>query len=70
MADEKSEIRKPPQVAMSRGPGAAIGPAEKPKDLKHALKKLIRYMGKARFAVLAAMLFSAAPLLFRKRTHP
>ena len=65
MADEKSEIRKPPQVAMSRGPGAAIGPAEKPKDLKHALKKLIRYMGKARFAVLAAMLFSAGGTLFQ-----
>ena len=65
MADEKSEIRKPPQVAMSRGPGAAIGPAEKPKDLKHALAKLIRYMGKARFAVLAAMLFSAGGTLFQ-----
>ena len=65
MADEKSEIRKPPQVAMSRGPGAAIGPAEKPKDLKHALKKLISYMGKARYAVLAAMLFSAGGTLFQ-----
>ena len=65
MADEKSEIRKPPQVAMSRGPGAAIGPAEKPKDLKHALAKLIRYMGKAKFAVLAAMLFSAGGTLFQ-----
>ena len=65
MADEKSGIRKPPQVAMSRGPGAAIGPAEKPKDLKHALAKLIRYMGKARFAVLAAMLFSAGGTLFQ-----
>ena len=65
MADEKSEIRKPPQVAMSRGPGAAIGPVEKPKDLKHALAKLIRYMGKARFAVLAAMLFSAGGTLFQ-----
>ncbi|MBR2548065.1 MAG: ABC transporter ATP-binding protein [Eubacterium sp.] len=65
MADEKSEIRKPPQVAMSRGPGAAIGPAEKPKDLKHALKKLIRYMGKARYAVLLAMLFAAGGTLFQ-----
>ena len=65
MADEKSEIRKPPQVTMRHGPGGGIGPAEKPKDLKHALKKLIRYMGKARFAVLAAMLFSAGGTLFQ-----
>jgi len=65
MADEKNDVRKPPQVVMRHGPGGGIGPAEKPKDLKHALAKLIRYMGKARFAVLAAMLFSAGGTLFQ-----
>ena len=65
MADEKSEIRKPPQVTMRHGPGGGIGPAEKPKDLKHALIKLIQYMGKARYAVLTAMLFSAGGTLFQ-----
>lgn len=65
MADEKSEIRKPPQVTMQRGPGAGIGPAEKPKDFSGVLLKLMRYMGKARYAVLVSMVFAAGGTLFQ-----
>ena len=65
MADEKIEVRKPPQVAMKAGPGAGIAPGEKPKDLSEALIKLIKYMGKARYAVLVSMLFAAGGTLFQ-----
>ena len=65
MADEKIEVRKPPQVAMSRGPGAGIVPGEKPKNLSGALIKLIRYMGKARYAVIVSMLFAAGGTVFQ-----
>ncbi len=65
MADEKSEIKKPPQVTMQRGPGAGIGPAEKPKDFSGVLLKLMRYMGKARYAVLISMVFAAGGTLFQ-----
>ena len=51
MEDEKNGIRKPPQVAMNRGPGAGIAPGEKPKDLGTAIWKLIKYMGSAKYAV-------------------
>lgn len=66
MSDEKNiDVKKPPQVTMSRGPGAGIGPAEKPKDLSKALGKLIRYMGKAKYAVFISMLFAAGGTLFQ-----
>jgi ATP-binding cassette subfamily B protein len=65
MADERIEVRKPPQVAMHRGPGAGIAPGEKPKNLSEALIKLIRYMGKARYAVFVSMLFAAGGTLFQ-----
>ena len=65
MADEKIEVRKPPQVAMNRGPGAGIAPGDKPKNLSEALVKLIRYMGRARYAVLVSMLFAAGGTLFQ-----
>lgn len=65
MEDEKNGIRKPPQVAMSRGPGAGIAPGEKPKDLGTAIWKLIRYMGSAKYAVLVSMLFAAGGTVFQ-----
>ena len=66
MSDEKNiDMKKPPKVTMQHGPGAGMGPAEKPKDLNKAIGKLIRYMGKARYAVFISMLFAAGGTLFQ-----
>ena len=66
MSEEKIiEVKKPPQVAMNRGPGGGIVPGEKPKDLSAAIFKLIRYMGPAKYAVLAAMIFAAGGTVFQ-----
>ena len=59
------EVRKPPQVTMHRGPGSGFAPGEKPKNLSIAVKKLVHYMGKTRYLVLAAMLFAAGGTVFQ-----
>ena len=65
MSDEKNmDVKKAPQVTM-RGPGGGMAPGEKPKDLQDAVKKLIRYMGRTKYFVLAAMVFAAGSTVFQ-----
>lgn len=63
--DRNMEIKKPPQVTMQRGPGSGFAPGEKPKDLSVAVKKLVHYMGRTKYWVLAAMLFAAGGTVFQ-----
>lgn len=48
-----------------RGPGGpGMMPAEKPKDFKGAIKKLINYMGRYKAAIVAVMIFAAVSTVF------
>ena len=51
---------------MGRGPGGpgAMMPGEKAKDFKGTLKKLLQYMGRYKFAVMAVLLFAIASTVF------
>ncbi len=53
-----------PRRTMGGGPGARMMPGEKAKDFKGSSKKLIRYMGRYKIAVLFVILFSALGTLF------
>ena len=64
-SDNRIEGRKPPQVTMSRGPGAGIAPVDKPKSITRALRKLLRYMGNARLVLIAVMFFAMAGTVFQ-----
>jgi len=47
-----------------RGPGGFGRPVEKPKDFQGTLKKLIRYLGRYRLALLAVVIFAIASTVF------
>ena len=64
MDEKEMQVKKPPQVTM-RGPGGGMAPGEKPKSLSDALGKLIRYMGRAKYAVLVSMLFAMGGTVFQ-----
>ena len=64
MDEKEMQVKKPPQVTM-RGPGGGMAPGEKPKSLSAALGKLIRYMGRAKYAVLVSMLFAMGGTVFQ-----
>ena len=50
-----------PRRGHGRGPGA---PVEKPKDFKGTIRKLIRYLGAYRFALIAVMIFAVGSTVF------
>ena len=50
-----------PRKGHGRGPGA---PVEKPKDFKGTIRKLIRYMGAYRIALVAVMIFAVGSTVF------
>ena len=50
-----------PRRGHGRGPGA---PVEKPKDFKGTIRKLIRYLGAYRFALIAVMIFAVGSTIF------
>lgn len=47
-----------------RGPGRGMMPGEKAKDFKGTVKKLIKYLGGFKYAILAVMLFAAGSTVF------
>ena len=49
---------------MGHGPGPGMMPTEKAKDLKGTLRKLIRYMGPYKYAILAVMVFAVGSTIF------
>ncbi len=49
---------------MPHGHGKGMMPGEKPKDMKGAMGKLLRYLGRYKAAILVVMLFAAASTVF------
>lgn len=47
-----------------RGPHGGMAPGEKAKDFKGTIKKLIRYIGNYKYAVLAVLLFAVGSTVF------
>ena len=47
-----------------RRPGGPMAPVEKPKDFKGSMKKLIKYIGKYKIAVLIVMICAAGSTIF------
>lgn len=46
------------------GPGRGMMPGEKPKDFKNSIEKLVRYLGKYWYAIVAVMIFAAVSTVF------
>lgn len=46
------------------GPGRGMMPGEKPKDFKHSIGKLVRYLGRYWYAIVAVMIFAAVSTVF------
>ena len=46
------------------GPGRGMMPGEKPKDFKNSIEKLVRYLGRYRYAIVAVMIFAAVSTVF------
>lgn len=62
-----NEERRPARPAgrpMGGPPGMMGGPAEKPKDFKGTLGKLIRYLGRHRVSMLVVLVFAALGTVF------
>ena len=55
--------RRGPMGGHGHGPGAMI-PTEKPKDLKGTLLKMIRFMGKFKFALVVVFVFALGSTVF------
>lgn len=49
---------------MPHGHGKGMMPGEKPKDMKSAMGKLLRYLGRYKAAIFVVMIFAAASTLF------
>ncbi len=47
-----------------RGPGGGMAPAEKAKDFKGSISKLMQYIGRYKIAILAVMIMAAASTVF------
>ncbi len=62
--DGKQAQRHRPRGPMIGGPGMAMGPGEKAKDFKGAIKKLINYLGKYKINVLIVMIFAISSTVF------
>ena len=46
------------------GPGRGLMPGEKPKDFKNSIEKLVRYLGRYWYAIVAVMIFAAVSTVF------
>mgnify|MGYP000101038660 FL=1 len=46
------------------GPGRGMMPGEKPKDFKNSIEKLVRYLGRYWYAIVAVMIFAAGSTVF------
>ena len=46
------------------GPGRGMMPGEKPKDFKSSIEKLVRYLGRYWYAIVAVMIFAAVSTVF------
>ena len=60
MADNNSYKQTPRR----RGPGGGMAPAEKAKNFKGSLSKLMQYIGRYKIAILAVMIMAAASTVF------
>ena len=58
-----SEQKKPRRMGHGHGPGGMM-PGEKAKNLKGTAAKLLRYMGRYKFAVLVVVVFAVASTVF------
>ncbi|MBQ4284654.1 MAG: ABC transporter ATP-binding protein [Lachnospira sp.] len=63
MAEHKTHNNPPRRGPMGGGPRGMM-PGEKAKDFKGAMKKLIEYIGRYKFAILAVMIFAAVSTVF------
>lgn len=61
MSDEKLAAPKP---SGPRGPMAGMGAGEKAKDFKGTLKKLLKYIGHYKLAVIVVMIFAIGSTIF------
>ena len=46
------------------GSGRGMMPGEKPKDFKNSIEKLVRYLGRYWYAIVAVMIFAAVSTVF------
>ena len=60
MADNNSYKQTPRR----RGPGGGMAPAEKAKNFKGSISRLIQYIGRYKIAILAVMIMAAASTVF------
>ena len=60
MADNNSYKQTPRR----RGPGGGMAPAEKAKNFKDSISKLMQYIGRYKIAILAVMIMAAASTVF------
>ena len=60
MADNTSYKQTPRR----RGPGGGMAPAEKAKNFKGSISKLMQYIGRYKIAILAVMIMAAASTVF------
>ena len=60
MADHNSYKQTPRR----RGPGGGMAPAEKAKNFKGSISKLMQYIGRYKIAILAVMIMAAASTVF------
>ena len=60
MADNNSYKQTPRR----RGPGGGMAPAEKAKNFKGSIRKLMQYIGRYKIAILAVMIMAAASTVF------
>lgn len=60
MAEQRT---KRPRGPMG-GPGRGMMPGEKPKDFKNSIEKLVRYLGRYWYAIVAVMIFAAVSTVF------
>ena len=60
MADTNSYKQTPRR----RGPGGGMAPAEKAKNFKGSISKLMQYIGRYKIAILAVMIMAAASTVF------
>jgi len=60
MADNNSYKQTPRR----RGPGGGMAPAEKAKNFKGSISKLMQYIGRYKIAILAVMIMAAASTVF------
>ena len=64
MADDSKTQMPPRKPSRGHGPGRGMRPVEKPKDFKGTMKKLLGYVGAHKVAVVAAILFAIASVVF------